>query len=141
MRGRGPYHLEITPQMKARLIHVRQLLSEESFKLFRVSEPMRRSDEDFIAASTKTTMVTALLVRPTRTSKIEFRQFTKTASSDRIEAFLKESFRRHHSIRPIIFSRLLQFGEETLGWTQYVDATDKDQLVKHFGPDIIRPRR
>jgi len=140
MRGRGPYLIRISQSMKSRLIHIKQLLADQGYKIFPVSEPMRRSEEDFIAASTKPAMIIFFLVRPTRDDHIEFRMFKKTVYSDDLVISLKMSIRYHKSIRPVRFSRLLPAGNENYSLAQYVDPQYHNELRQYY-PWIQVPQR
>ena len=139
MRGRGPYHMVVTPIMRAHLEHLRTILAELDFKIFTVSEPMRRSNEDFIAVSTGT-RVCALIVRPCKNGKIELRCFQEPVLFKRLKAHLKERRQSHHSYGPLFFGTQLPFGERTLGWAQYVHPECYEELKMFFGI-TIEPRR
>ncbi len=141
MRGRGVYHLKVNQQLKIRLAHLKELLAESGYKIFPVSEPMRRSSEDFIAATSHKARVSSIIVRPMKGGKIELRCFEAPELFRNLRSYLRANERRYESIRPIKMAAQLPFGDKTLGWAQYVDPKYHKELKLFFGPEITEPQR
>lgn len=140
MQGRSRnYQVTVTDGQKDRLAQIKKWFGENGYRIFAVSLPMRRSEQDFLAVRNNTP-VSFFLIRPAKNELIEIRTFTALPHIVRhIARELRRPSKRSGPISQLRVGRAIPIGKKQGGWGQYVEPQHKEEFSLWFRPELVAP--